>query len=79
MEENDVVQEALRRIPPEHHYARYQRAKIALHQNMLRRELPKEQWVKSEDDVSYLMPFVEQASLLFVIILYNLIVILGTE
>jgi hypothetical protein len=60
VEENDVVKEALGRIPVEHHYARYQRAKVALHYNMLRRELPQEQWVKSEDDQQYLLPFVEQ-------------------
>lgn len=60
IEEHDVVQEALHRIPKDHLHARYSRAKVALHTNMLRRELAESEWVKDHEDVSYLMPFIQQ-------------------
>jgi ubiquinol-cytochrome c reductase subunit 7 len=54
------VQEALARLPKDQLYGRYQRYKIALHQSMLRRELPESQWMTRDRDVKYLQPFVEQ-------------------
>ena len=60
IEEHDVVKEALTRVPKHELHGRYQRFKVALHTNMLRTELPKEQWTRMEDDRKYLTPFVEQ-------------------
>jgi hypothetical protein len=48
-EENDIVQEALKRLPDDILHARYARYKVALHTNLLRRKLPEDQWVKSEN------------------------------
>lgn len=73
VEENDIVVEALKRIPKEQVrvsqrvslntaqlWGRYARYKVAIHQNLLRRELPEQQWITHDQDKSYLMPFVEQ-------------------
>jgi ubiquinol-cytochrome c reductase subunit 7 len=59
-DEHDVTQEALHRIPKSELHGRYARFKIALQYSMMRRELPKDQWVTNEQDKVYLMPFVEQ-------------------
>lgn len=60
IEEHDVVQEALKRLPKDQLHARYQRFKVALHYSMLRKPLPKEQWIQNEEDYAYLMPYIEQ-------------------
>jgi ubiquinol-cytochrome c reductase subunit 7 len=38
------------------------RFRVAFQQDLMRRPLPKEQWVKAEDDVRYLTPLVEGVS-----------------
>lgn len=63
LEEHDVVQEALRRIPKHELHGRYQRFKVALHTSMLRQELPKDKWMSLKEDRKYLSPFVEQVLL----------------
>ena len=52
-EENDIVQEALRRLSPEEQYRRAYRIRIAQQCGVTHTELPREQWLKPED-VSYL-------------------------
>lgn len=48
-EENDVVQEALRRLPPKEQYARAYRIRIAQQCGVTHTELPRDQWVKPEE------------------------------
>ena len=48
IEEHDVVVEALARLPKPVLHGRYARYKVALHQSLLRRELPESQWPKPE-------------------------------
>jgi ubiquinol-cytochrome c reductase subunit 7 len=48
-EENDIVQEALRRLPPEEQYRRAYRIRIAQQCGVTHTELPKDQWLKAED------------------------------
>ncbi|KAI3640648.1 hypothetical protein MIR68_001526 [Amoeboaphelidium protococcarum] len=60
IEEHDVTQQALKRVPKEVLYGRYQRQKVALHYSLCRKELPESQWVTPQQDKSYLLPFIEQ-------------------
>ena len=48
-EENDVVQEALRRLPAKEQYARAYRIRIAQQCGVTHTELPRDQWVKPQD------------------------------
>jgi hypothetical protein len=48
-EENDIVQEALRRLPKEEQYRRAYRIRIAQQCGVTHTELPREQWTKPED------------------------------
>jgi len=48
-EENDVVQEALRRLPAKEQYARAYRIRIAQQCGVTHTELPPDQWVKPQD------------------------------
>ena len=48
-EENDIVQEALRRLPAEEQYRRAYRIRIAQQCGVTHTELPPDQWVKPED------------------------------
>ena len=48
-EENDVVQEALRRLPAKEQYARAYRIRIAQQCGVTHTELPRDQWTKPED------------------------------
>lgn len=48
-EENDIVQEALRRLPAEEQYKRAYRIRLAQQCGVTHTELPPDQWVKPED------------------------------
>ena len=48
-EENDVVQEALRRLPAEEQYRRAYRIRISQQCAVTHTELPPNQWTKPED------------------------------
>jgi hypothetical protein len=48
MEENDVVVEALKRLPQEQYYGRYRRFKLALHYDLTRRDMPQEMQMTQE-------------------------------
>lgn len=61
-EENEIVQEALRRLPEQEANERMFRIRRAM-QTALRQEvLPKNQWTKAEEDKRYLSPLIEQVS-----------------
>jgi ubiquinol-cytochrome c reductase subunit 7 len=70
-EENDIVQEALRRLPAEEQYRRAYRIRIAQQCAVTHTELPRDQWTKPNEvcfpfcvvltqDVPYLTPIVDQ-------------------
>ncbi|SCW02996.1 LAFE_0G00650g1_1 [Lachancea fermentati] len=60
-EENDIAQTALRRLPEDESYARIFRI-IRAHQTELTHHLlPKSQWVKPEEDVPYMLPYLLEA------------------
>ena len=48
-EENDIVQEALRRLPAEEQYRRAYRIRIAQQCGVTHTELPPSQWTKPDD------------------------------
>ncbi|KIP06001.1 hypothetical protein PHLGIDRAFT_128537 [Phlebiopsis gigantea 11061_1 CR5-6] len=59
VEERDDVQRALSRLTDSETYDRSFRFKRASQTSILHAELPKEQWVKPEEDVRYLKSHVE--------------------
>lgn len=61
-DENPIVQEALRRLPPEENYKRAYRVRIAQQCGVTHHDLPRDQWLKPEDDISYLQPIVDQVA-----------------
>ncbi|PWN91792.1 14 kDa subunit of cytochrome bd ubiquinol oxidase [Acaromyces ingoldii] len=60
MEERESVQKALGRLDSREAYDRAFRLKQAIHLSVLHRELPKEQWLKPEEDTRYLTPLIEE-------------------
>ncbi|RKP26193.1 cytochrome b-c1 complex subunit 7 [Syncephalis pseudoplumigaleata] len=60
IEETDVVQEAIRRLPEEEQLARAYRFRRAFQLSLQHTELPKSEWTKPEEDIRYLTPFIEQ-------------------
>ncbi|KAG7268447.1 hypothetical protein CRUP_037007 [Coryphaenoides rupestris] len=58
--EDKDVQEALKRLPETVYNDRVFRFKRALDITMKQQILPKDQWTKFEEDVPYLMPYVEE-------------------
>ncbi|KII88744.1 hypothetical protein PLICRDRAFT_41969 [Plicaturopsis crispa FD-325 SS-3] len=58
VEERDDVQRALKRLTPREAYDRAYRLKLASHASVQHANLPKEQWVRAEEDVRYLKPHV---------------------
>jgi ubiquinol-cytochrome c reductase subunit 7 len=48
-EENDIVQEALRRLPADEMYRRAYRIRIAQQCGVTHTELPRDQWTKPEE------------------------------
>lgn len=60
-EENDIAQTALRRLPADESYARIYRI-INAHQSELTHHLlPKDKWIKPEEDTPYLTPYLLEA------------------
>ncbi|CCD25780.1 ubiquinol--cytochrome-c reductase subunit 7 NDAI_0F04620 [Naumovozyma dairenensis CBS 421] len=62
-EESPVVQTAIRRLPADESYARNYRI-IRAHQTELTHHLlPRNEWIKAQDDVPYLLPYILEAEL----------------
>ncbi|KAF3936656.1 hypothetical protein ABW19_dt0206981 [Dactylella cylindrospora] len=59
-EETPVVQKALKRLPPRLAYDRAYRIRRALQCSVTHTLLPKDQWIKPEEDVPYLTPYIEE-------------------
>ncbi|KAI5784618.1 cytochrome b-c1 complex subunit 7 [Geopyxis carbonaria] len=59
-EENDVVQQALKRLPPKLKYDRIFRQRRATQCSIAHQLLPKEEWIKAEQDIRYLRPYIEE-------------------
>ncbi|KAI5813453.1 ubiquinol-cytochrome c reductase complex 14 kDa protein [Pyronema omphalodes] len=59
-EENDVVQKALKRLPPRLVYDRMFRQRRAMQCSLAQTVLPKEEQTKPEDDIHYLRPYIEE-------------------
>ncbi|KAI8874123.1 14 kDa subunit of cytochrome bd ubiquinol oxidase [Ramicandelaber brevisporus] len=62
IEENPVVQEAIRRLPEDVKDGRAWRHRVALQLSLEHHELPKEKWTKFEDDVRYLQPYIDEVA-----------------
>lgn len=59
-EENDVVQQAIKRLPAQVNYDRVYRMRRAVQLSLQHKLLPKDQWTKPEDDAPYLLPLIKQ-------------------
>ena len=60
-EENPIMQTALRRLPEDESYARAYRI-IRAHQTELTHHLlPRNEWIKAQEDVPYLLPYILEA------------------
>ncbi|WOO84974.1 Cytochrome b-c1 complex subunit 7 [Vanrija pseudolonga] len=62
VEERLDVEKAISRLPAKEGYDRVYRFRVAFQQDLMRRPLPKAEWVKAEDDVRYLAPLVEEVA-----------------
>jgi ubiquinol-cytochrome c reductase subunit 7 len=60
IEENEVVLQALKRLPPKQLYDRVYRIRRATQLSITHKLLPKADWTKPEDDVPYLGPLIAQ-------------------
>ncbi|XP_053251568.1 cytochrome b-c1 complex subunit 7 [Podarcis raffonei] len=58
--ENEDVKEAIRRLPEDVRNERLFRIKRALDLSMRQQILPKEQWIKYEEDKHYLEPYLKE-------------------
>lgn len=52
--------QAIARLTPREQQDRIWRIRRAVHQDMLHRPLPKEEWTKPEEDARYLTPLIRQ-------------------
>ncbi|CAK7239806.1 MAG: Cytochrome b-c1 complex subunit 7, mitochondrial [Sporothrix thermara] len=59
-EENDVVQQAIKRLPAQENYDRIFRMRRAVQLSLQHKLLPKDQWTKPEDDKPYLLPLIHE-------------------
>jgi ubiquinol-cytochrome c reductase subunit 7 len=59
-EENELVQEALRRLDPKEQAERLFRFRRALNVNMKKNYLPEQEWTTTSQDQSYLGPILTQ-------------------
>ncbi|ORY09370.1 cytochrome b-c1 complex subunit 7 [Clohesyomyces aquaticus] len=59
-EENDMVQLALKRLPPKEAYDRVFRLRRAFQCSVSHQLLPKEQWTKPEEDGPYLTSIIKE-------------------
>ena len=55
-EENEDVQQALKRLPPRQSYDRVFRIRRATQLSLQQKVLPRDQWTKPEEDKPYLGP-----------------------
>ncbi|KAF2117770.1 ubiquinol-cytochrome C reductase complex 14kD subunit-domain-containing protein [Lophiotrema nucula] len=60
MEENEIVQLALKRLPPKEAYDRVFRLRRAMQLSVSHQLLPKEQWTKPEEDELYLDKYIKE-------------------
>ncbi|PAV23727.1 cytochrome bd ubiquinol oxidase [Pyrrhoderma noxium] len=60
IEEREDVQKALGRLTPRQAYDRIYRFRVASQASIMHRDLPKDKWVKPEEDIRYLKPHVEE-------------------
>ncbi|GAA5900679.1 ubiquinol--cytochrome-c reductase subunit 7 [Sporobolomyces salmoneus] len=60
IEENDVVQKALGRLPEREAYDRVYRLRVASQCAIMHEELPKDKQVKASEDVRYFKPYVSE-------------------
>jgi ubiquinol-cytochrome c reductase subunit 7 len=58
--ETPEVTEAIRRLHPDEQIARQQRLKIAFDLSVKQDFLPKEKWLKPEEDLPYLRPIIQE-------------------
>lgn len=61
IEENDVMQTALRRLPAKESYERVFRIATAMQCSLSHKLLPKNEQIKAEDDKCYLLPYILEA------------------
>uniref|UniRef100_A0A1D1YGT5 Cytochrome b-c1 complex subunit 7 n=1 Tax=Anthurium amnicola TaxID=1678845 RepID=A0A1D1YGT5_9ARAE len=61
-EESTTVEEALRRIPQNEYDQRTLRIRHAYQLSTQHNLLPRDKWVKPEEDIRYLAPYVEQVA-----------------
>ncbi|KAL0636704.1 Cytochrome b-c1 complex subunit 7 [Maublancomyces gigas] len=59
-EENDIVQEALKRLPPKVAYDRMFRMRRAVQCSIAHSLLPKEEQTTPEQDIGYLSPYIAE-------------------
>lgn len=60
-EENPIVQTAISRIPEGESYARNFRIIRAHQQELTHHLLPRNEWIKAQEDVPYLLPYILEA------------------
>ncbi|GAA5822246.1 hypothetical protein JCM10212_006125 [Sporobolomyces blumeae] len=60
IEENDVVQKALGRLPEREAYDRVYRLRVASQCAIMHEDAPKDKQVKAEEDVRYFKPYVTE-------------------
>lgn len=54
--------QAINRLPKQEGYDRVYRMRVAFQQDLMRRPLPKEEWVSAEEDVRYLTPYIAEVA-----------------
>ncbi|KAI1826015.1 cytochrome b-c1 complex subunit 7 [Xylaria intraflava] len=59
-EENEVVLQAIKRLPPQEAYDRVYRLRRAVQCSVTHKLLPKDQWTKPDEDVHYLSPIIAE-------------------
>ncbi|KAL7271575.1 Cytochrome b-c1 complex subunit 7, mitochondrial [Rhizina undulata] len=59
-EENEIVQAALKRLPPKVSYDRVFRLRRAMQCSLSHTLLPKEEQTKPHEDIAYLTPYIEE-------------------
>ncbi|RHZ57012.1 hypothetical protein Glove_395g52 [Diversispora epigaea] len=62
IEENSIVEQALKRLPPEENDLRNIRIKQAFQLSLMHSILPKEQWTKPEEDIRHLSPYIKKVT-----------------
>ncbi|BEI85159.1 hypothetical protein CcaverHIS002_0505600 [Cutaneotrichosporon cavernicola] len=62
IEERRDVEKAIDRLSAKEGYDRVYRMRVAFQQDLMRRPLPKEEWLKAEDDVRYLSPLISEVA-----------------